>query len=320
MVGSRAVGAGQSSLRQRFAAVADARWFQRLVTAVILFAGVLAGVETYPDVVAEYGLYLHILDWAVMVLFIIEIVIKIGAEGRTWWRYFWDPWNVFDFTIVALCLLPLPGFFMALRLARVLRVLRLVRALPRLQILVVALLKSIPALGYVGLLLFLLFYVYAVTGTILFGANDPLHFGTLGVSLLSMFTVVTLEGWNSLLYIQIRGCANVPEYDGFAHLCTNSEAMPITAAAFFISFVLIGTMVILNLFVGVIINGMEEAETEQRTKKQLEAQAAGSKRTVRQEFDNIARELGELTSAINHLRMRVVDLGEDPRADDDTQA
>src|SRR5687767_7399066 len=126
--------------------------FQHFVTAVILFAAVLVGLETSPELVSRFGALLHVLDQVVLGVFVLELVIKIGAEGRRPWRFFLDPWNIFDFVIVAVVFLPIQSQYVTvLRLARLLRVLRLIRAVPRLQILVSALLKSIPSMGYVSL-------------------------------------------------------------------------------------------------------------------------------------------------------------------------
>jgi len=248
---------------QALKTVAESRWFANSITAVILLAGVLVGIETYPVLVERYDWALGPLNSAVLSIFIVEIVVKMGAEGRKPWRYFIDPWNVFDFLIVAVCLLPFDAQGVAvLRLARLLRVLKLVRALPKLQVLVSALLKSIPSMGYVSLLLGMLFYLYAVAATMLFGANDPVHFGDLQTATLSLFRAVTLEDWTDLMYIQMYGCAEYG-YGGMEALCTNSAATPWLSQAFFVSFVLVGTMVILNLFVGVIMSGMDEAQREQ---------------------------------------------------------
>jgi len=151
-------------------------------------------------------------------------------------------------------------YITVLRLLRLLRVLRLVHALPRLQILVSALLKSIPSMAYVGAFLALLFYVYGVAGVFLFGRNDPAHFGSLGTAMLSLFTVVTLEGWAELMYFQMHGCQALAE--GAVQLCKTPEPQPYAAPAYFISFILFGTMIVLNLFIGVIMNSMQEAAAE----------------------------------------------------------
>jgi voltage-gated sodium channel len=280
--------------------VADSSTFQQAITAVIVLAGVLAGLETYPEVVERYGALLHVVDLVILAVFVGEIAIKMGAEGSRPWTFFRDPWNVFDFVIVAAALLPTDAEGVAvLRLARLLRVLRLVRALPRLQLLVSALLKSIPSMGYVSLLLGLLFYLYAVAGTHLFGGNDPVHFGRLETSLLTLFQVVTLEGWADLMYIQVYGC-DAFGYDDFPAMCTAPAALPIFAPVYFVSFILVGTMVVLNLFVGVIMNGMEEAQKEHELEEFTRQKAAGA--TLDSELDELQRELGELAAQFDKVK------------------
>lgn len=128
----------------RLKQLVEANWFHRTIAAVILLAGVLAGLETSATLRERHGAWLYALDTLVPVVFIVEMVLKIGAHGRRPWLYFHDGWNVFDFAIVVLCCLPMDSQFAAvLRLARGLRLLRLVTALPKLQLLVGALLKSL---------------------------------------------------------------------------------------------------------------------------------------------------------------------------------
>ncbi|MFN7131059.1 MAG: ion transporter [Myxococcales bacterium] len=283
--------------------LADSAWFQNFVTGVILFAGALVGAETYPDVVAAHETLLHTLDKVVLGIFLVEVVVKLGAEGSRPWRYFRDPWNAFDFTIVATAFLPVGAQYVTvLRLLRLLRVLRLIRAIPRLQILVNALLKSIPSMFYVTVFLLMLFYVYAVAGTFLFSHNDPVHFGTLGTSLLSLFRVVTLEGWTELLYIQMRGCAAFG-YDNMAALCTAPDPSPASAVVYFVSFILLGTMIVLNLFIGVITNSMAEAQAE-NDEAAAEAGAAGAQ-TLEAELEDVQRQMLQLTERMSILRKRM---------------
>ena len=127
------------------------------------------------------------------------------AQGRQPQNYFKDAWNIFDFSIVAVCLLPIQSndFVAVLRLVRVLRVLKLVSAIPRLQVLVGAVLKSIPSIGYVFLLATLHFYIYGCMATFLYSENDPVHFRNLQTSMLSLFRAVTLEDWIDLIYINM---------------------------------------------------------------------------------------------------------------------
>ena len=178
--------------------------FHHVIVAVIVIAGVVAGLETSPALMARHGALLHGLDKIILGIFIVEALLKMASHGRQPWRYFADGWNVFDFLIIVICVLPVGGPFAAvLRLARALRLLRLVSALPKLQLLVGALLKSLSAMGYVSLLLALLFYIYAVAGIHLFGAHDPKNFGSLPAAFLSLFRLVTLDNWSDLFNAQL---------------------------------------------------------------------------------------------------------------------
>jgi voltage-gated sodium channel len=282
--------------------------FHHFITAVILFAAVLVGIETYPEMVARYGRVLHVLDGIVLAIFVVEIVMKMGAEGSRPWRYFRDPWNVFDFVIVAIVFLPIDSQYVTvLRLARLLRVLRLVRAVPRLQILVGALLKAIPSMGYVSLLLFLMFYIYAVAAVFLFGKNDPFRFGDLPTAFVTLFQVATAEEWVQTLNTQRYGC-NVVGYEGREAMCTHPTAYPILAPIYFISFILVGTMVILNLFIGVIMNGMEEAETEQQElteRERLErAYVVDSNVALDEDLKKLEAQIEGLTRAVRSVAAR----------------
>jgi voltage-gated sodium channel len=286
--------------------VSSAR-FQLGVTLAILVAAVLVGLETYPHIVARYGTLLHALDIAVLTVFVVEIVLKLAAEGAQPWRYFRDPWNVFDFLIVGVAFLPLGQYVTVLRLARLLRVLRLVRALPRLQILVHALLKSIPSMGYVSLLLLLVFYVYGVGAVFLFGKNDPFRFGTLHVALITLFQVATAEDWSTTLYTQMYGC-NQRGYDGHEALCTAPAAFPVIAPMFFVSFILLGTMIILNLFIGVIMNSMAEAQREAEERDNRErldrVDAVDRATALDAEFASLQARLADAQEAVRRLALR----------------
>ena len=280
--------------------IADAAWFQNTITIVILLAGVLVGIETYPDLVERYHGPLHLGDQIILWIFVLEIVVKMGAEGKKPWRYFLDPWNVFDFIIVAACFLPFDGNAVTvLRLLRLLRVLKLVKALPKLQILVGALLKSIPSMVYVSILLLLLFYVYAVAAVFLFGVNDPLHFENLEIAMLSLFRVVTLEDWTDIMYINMYGCDRYGYSPDSVVLCSTPVAQPLLGALFFVSFVLSGTMVILNLFIGVIMTGMDEAQAEANELARLEE--GGGERTLASEIYAMEKQLEAMQDQLKIL-------------------
>ena len=288
-----------------FSQIADATWFHRAITLTILIAGALVGVQTYEltsPAVRALEPTIDIIDQLILSIFVLEIVIKMGAEGSKPWRYFYDPWNIFDFTIVAVCFLPLNAEYAAvLRLLRLLRVLKLVRALPRLQILVTALLKSIPSMGYVAILLFLVFYVYACAAVFIFGENDPVHFGHLPLAMLSLFRVVTGEDWTDVMYIAMYGCDNYG-YDGMAALCTQPQAMPVLGALFFCSFMMFGAMIVLNLFIGVIMNGMDQAEAEVAREEAEEAENTGGP-TKDQRLEQLAQQLSAIQKEIHQIAL-----------------
>jgi len=242
--------------------------FDNFIIGIILFAGLLVGVQTYKEFANRHIEILTFLDSLVLTIFTLEAIIKILAEGKRPINYFRNAWNVFDFLIVTVCLmeplLPLDAEFLpVLRLARILRVLRLVTVVPKLQLIVGTLLKSIPSMFYVCILLFLLFYMYGAMGVFLYGDNDPIHFRNLQTALLSLFRVTTLEDWTDVMYINMYGSDNYgysPE--DLARWTPVPTASPLGAAFFFVSFVLIGTMVVLNLVIGVIMNSMDEMNAE----------------------------------------------------------
>jgi len=302
--------------------VTESDWFNRFIILVILLAGLLVGLETSEEIRSDYHSVLVWLDRLVLLIFILEIIMKMIALSPRPQNFFHDPWNVFDFVIVAVCLIPASGGFgPVLRLFRLLRVLRLLTAVPKLQILVSALLKSLPSMGYVTVLLFLLFYIYGVAGVMFFGANDPIHFGTLGYSLLSLFRVVTLEDWTDVMYIQIYGS---DKYEGYnlteaemAGYTLEPQAMPVLSIVYFVSFVLLGTMVMLNLVIGVIINGMDDARVEAEIEriKEAEAELGGAEHlSIDNQITMLSDQVRNLSESVGRLGKLVTVEAISPRA------
>lgn len=248
--------------------IVDHPRFQRAVIGAILFSAILLGFETNIDLRERHHAIFTILDRLVLGFFIFEIGLKLLAHGKAFPKYFRDGWNVLDFVIVLGCIMPASSNALAVfRLVRVLRILRLITALPKLRLIITALLKSIPSLGSVSILLLIHFYTFAVLGVFLFGQNDPIHFGSLGKSFLSLFTVLTLEGWVDIMKIQMDGCAS-SDLSRLQNLCTASSAQPTAAILYFLSFIVMGTMIMLNLLIGVVVASMAEAqESEAKTEK-----------------------------------------------------
>ncbi|MEE2615958.1 MAG: ion transporter [Verrucomicrobiota bacterium] len=288
--------------------ISESKLFNNFILFVIGLASVVVGMQTYKDFEAQHHVTLNALDSIILVIFILEIIVKIVAQGRQPLNYFKDSWNIFDFSIVAVCLLPIDSndFVAVLRLARVLRVLKLVSALPRLQVLVGAVLKSVPSIGYVFLLATLHFYIYGCMATFLYSDNDPVHFRNLQTSMLSLFRAVTLEDWTDLMYINMYGSANYgyeeASYTMLADLGITrdqiiSNSSPFGAAIFFVSFVITGAMIVLNLFVGVMLTGMEDAKKEQELETRL-------KKEDPQQI-NLKEEFSKLDQNLQHFTMEM---------------
>ena len=259
-----------STIQEKANQIVNSGLFRYFILSLILASGVIVGIETYPAVHGRFAHSLNLIDQMIIYIFLVEIILKLLSYGKKPWDYFGDPWNVFDFIIVAVCFIPNidTHFVIVLRLARILRVFRVISIFPKLQLLVNALLKSIPSMGYVVVLLFLVFYIYAVTGSFLFSKTDPVHFGSLHTSMITLFKVLTLEGWTDIMNIQLYGTADpAAEY--------TMKPVSYASVAYFVSFILIGAMIIMNLFIGVIMNSMQESHSELQkelaTKQQSES-------------------------------------------------
>jgi len=302
------------TLTERCRTIAESSRFQRFILVTIIIAGILVGIQTYGDRVASYSGLLNFADAIILAIFTVEVVVKVLAEAPKYLRYFKDSWNVFDFTIVAIALIALflpdlnAGFIAVLRLVRILRVFKLVTAIPKLQVLVGALLKSIPSMGYIGILLSLLFYIYAAMAVFLFGENDPVHFGDLQTSMLSLFRVVTLEDWTDIMYINMHGCDHPISGYGVESGCVAPQGFGVVGALFFVSFVLIGTMVVLNLFIGVIMTSMDEArdEAEEDAQHAADVDRGNTAPTEASASDAaLIAQLEELTKVIDSMKSQL---------------
>jgi voltage-gated sodium channel len=224
--------------------IVESKLFHRGVIALIFLNAIVVGLETYPYMQANYGQLLDLADNTILYLFTLELVLRFFATERSR-DFFRSGWNMFDLVIVAVSFLPASEFFTVARLFRVLRVLRAVSVLPDLQRLVAALLRSLPSLGHITLLLVLLIYVYAAIGTSFFAELSPQYFGSLHRSVLTLFGVITLEGWVGIM----------------------EELLPLMPGAwlYFVTFILAGTFVALNFFVGIIVNNLQSVTLEENS-------------------------------------------------------
>lgn len=304
----RAVPIGQRDTRviDKIRRLTASDTFNRFILLLIVIASILVGVETYMMGTPTGDLVNRLQD-VILWIFVAEIVLRIIAcDGRPW-EYFRQGWNVFDFAIVLVSVIsPHTEFAAVFRLARVLRTLRLVTFLPRLQVLVSALVRAIPSLGYIGVLLGLHFYVYAVAGTFLFHKNDPMRFGNLHFSTLTLFQVLTLEGWNDVLATQYNG-SDAEYSETWMELTLGSRVskpQPLVAALYFVSFIMLGTMIMLNLFTGVIINSIEEAQAAQAEEAREEHLKETGTLTLHDELALLSKQLHELSVRIKGIELR----------------
>ncbi|QUX97875.1 ion transporter [Marinomonas sp. CT5] len=245
-----------NSLRQRLKTFIENALVQRILLALILINAVILGLETSKDVMTSIGPFLMTLDKVILAVFVAELGIRLAVHR---FAFFKDGWNVFDFVVVGIALVPASGPFAVLRALRVLRVLRVLTFVPSMRNIVGALIKSLNGMLSIAMVLGLVYYVAAVMVTKLFGEAFPEWFGSLGASLYTLFQVMTLESWS-------MGIAR-PVMEAFPY-----------AWAFFVPFILIATFTMLNLFIAVIVNAVqtmhddehkEEIDTEKATQQQL---------------------------------------------------
>lgn len=245
--------------------------FQKTIITVICLNAIVLGLETSSSVMAVAGPYLILLDALALSFFVVEILLKLFVYRL---RFFRDGWNVFDFIIVGIALIPASEGLAVLRALRILRVMRLLSVVPKMRAVVHALVSAIPPMGSVIAILTLIFYIFAVMATKLFGASFPDWFGNIGASFYSLFQIMTLESWSMGIVRPVM------------------EVYP-AAWIFFVPFILITTFAVLNLFIAIIVNSMQSVH-----EAELEA-----KREARQDqLEVLAQEVRAMRAELKALR------------------
>ncbi len=234
------VAAEGGETRSRLRRIVESRFFERFIVAVIVVNAVVLGLETSDAVMARFGALLLALDKLALAVFVVELGAKLVVYRL---RFFTSAWNIFDFIVVGIALIPASNGLAVLRALRVLRVLRLITMVPKMRLVVQALFQAIPGMSSVIALLMLVFYVFGVMATKLFGDQFDEWFGTLGRSLYSLFQIMTLESWSMGI---VRPVMEVYPY----------------AWIFFVAFVVLTTFAVLNLFIAIIVNSMHEVADE----------------------------------------------------------
>ena len=244
----------------------ESTWFQSVILALILANAVILGAETFDTAKAEFGAFLAIADRLIVYAFIVEIGLRIIAHRLNFFR---NGWNLFDFVVVLISVFAAASGLAALRAFRVLRVLRIITVIPRMRLVVSALLDSIPGIASVGVVVALIVYVFAVIGANLYGPAHPELFGDVFQSMYTLFQVMTLEGWPDI-------AGQVQE--------THKRSW-----VFFLSFVLIATFTMLNLFVAIVVRVVEEDSDT------LFEDILANQKALREEISELRREIAEST-------------------------
>lgn len=255
------------TLRERVGTWIESPPIQNTIIAIIILNAITLGLETSAFVQDHVGWLLLRVEQTVLAIFVLEIAIKLYAFRL---RFFRSGWNVFDFVIVGIALVPASGPLAILRAFRILRILRLVTKIARLRHLVESLIRALPSIGWIVVLMLMVFYIFAVMGTKLFGEAFPAYFGHLGASLYTLFQVMTLESWS-------HGISR-PVMAEFPY-----------AWIYFLTFILITVFTVLNLFIGIIVNTMQEKhfEEEEQRRSDMESRA----HTEREEMLQLLREM-----------------------------
>ena len=229
-----------------FSKIKDARIFQILVTSVILTSSIVVGVNTY-DLDQSWKQTLGYIDYAITVFFVIEILIRFFGERKKA-DFFKDGWNIFDLVIVISSLIPTGAgtSVVVLRLLRLMRLLRVISFIPEMRFVVEALIMSLRKSIYVLILIFVLLYIYAVAGVILFEQIENSRFTHVGEALLTLVQIMTLSSWETVM---------LPILDIYPN-----------AWPFFISFVAISSIIVLNLFIAILVDVVSEIRRESLSK------------------------------------------------------
>lgn len=224
-------------LKQKLFKITKDKRFEFTMMAVIIFSALVIGINTFNiDPLFEKALFY--VDNLITIVFVVEISLRIAAEKRAI-DFFKDGWNIFDFVIVAVSLIPVDGNYANVaRLIRIFRMLRLITLLPELKVIIGALFKSARSIGYVMILMFIIFYVFAVVGTILFESTASGLWKDVGVALLTLFRVMTFEDWTDVMY----------------------ETMEIHPWSwlYYLIFIFLTTFTFLNMIIGIILDTLNE--------------------------------------------------------------
>jgi voltage-gated sodium channel len=243
--------------------------FERFVIGVIIVNAIALGLDTSATLMSSwFGRLLEWLDFFIICFFVFEVLARMIVHKAAFWR---DPWSLFDTVVVAITLMPSTGNLSVLRALRIIRVLRIVSALPTIRRVVTGLLNAVPGMSSILFLLAVINYIFAVLTTKLYGATHPEFFGTIGASFFTLFQIMTLEGWSGEI---VRPVMKDHPW----------------AWAVFVPYIIIVTFAVLNLFIGIVVDAMQQQASEARDDES------------EREYNHIISELRELRREVREIR------------------
>jgi voltage-gated sodium channel len=252
--------------------VVESRWFHNFIITIILINGAVLGIETAKGLSVTVMNVLEWVDQLCLLIFVIELLMKFLVYRLS---FFKQGWNVFDFLIVAVALVPATGQLSILRAFRIFRVLRLVTTVDSIRRVVAGMLIAIPGVGSVGGLLVIFFYIGAVISTTLFGEAFPDWFGNLGRSMYTLFQIMTLESWSMGI---VRPVMDVYPY----------------AWIFFIPFIAVTTFTVLNLFIGIIVDAIATVKEQDNSQRHHQLSSKEDIDLIRQDLSALRVQLDSL--------------------------
>lgn len=265
-------------IEHTFERIRSNKMFETFVVSIIIFSALVVGVKTYemPPALSQTVIFL---DWLITAIFFVEIIVRfLGDKNKR--RFFLNGWNIFDTLIVLISIIPVDNSELAIvgRLVRIFRVLRMISIIPELRVLLNSLLKALPQLGYVMLLLFIIFYIYAAVGSTFFATINPVLWGDIAVSMLTLFRIMTFEDWTDVMY----------------------ETMTVYSMSwvYYLSFIFFTAFAFLNMVIGIVVSSLEKEQ--QCLDKEKELEASGGKQPE-SEIDGLRGDIEELKRMIQSL-------------------
>jgi voltage-gated sodium channel len=236
-------------LQQTLSLIISNRYFEFFMMGIIIFSAMLIGIDTF-KLKPVYQDIVFTLDQLISIIFLIEIVMRISSYEKPL-EFFKDGWNVFDFLIVSMSLISLDNNnFVVARLLRIFRILRIITIIPELKGIINSLFRSSKSIGYIFILMFIIFYIFAIVGTVLFEGTASGLWKDVGTALLTLFQVMTFEGWTDVMY----------------------ESMEIYPSSwiFYLAFIFLTTFTFLNLIIGILLESLNEEHETEKQKKESE--------------------------------------------------